>query len=159
MPIPRMDAHMRVGVLRCDGCWSAVTAELPATPDALGDAERLVARMVPAWNITAEHTAAVQEVTRVLVRQAVARESATMVGFALVRHVDGIIVEVCEAVTWSPGAVLLLSLPQPSGLHWCHDAQGQLCGRLLWCGVPTPQRVPSAGAPRSLRGGYRPPVG
>ncbi|MGH3857852.1 MAG: hypothetical protein ACRDR6_31065, partial [Pseudonocardiaceae bacterium] len=38
MPIPRMDAHMRVGVLRCDGCWSAVTAELPATPSARGDA-------------------------------------------------------------------------------------------------------------------------
>ncbi|MGH3832099.1 MAG: hypothetical protein ACRDRS_16915 [Pseudonocardiaceae bacterium] len=159
MPIPRMDAHKRVGVLRCDGCWSAVTAELPATPSALGEAERLVERVVLAWSISAEHAGAVREVTHVLVRQALARESAAMVAFALVRHVDGVIVEVCEAVTWSPGAVLLLNLPQPSGLHWCHDAQGQLCGRLLWCGVPTPQRISSAGAARGVLGGYRPPIG
>lgn len=48
----------------------------------------------------------------------------------------------CEG--WSPGAVLLLSLPQPCGLHWCHDAQGRLCGRVLWCGIrTTPQAYPT----------------
>jgi hypothetical protein len=159
-----MDAHQRTGVLRCDGCWSAATADLPATPNALSDAERLVARVLPAWGITVEHVDAVQAVTRSLVQSALAEASAAMVAFALVRHVDGIIVEVCEAVTWSPGAVMLLSLPQPSGLHWCHNAQGQLCGRLLWCGVRTPpahptQRAPSPGASRGVPGGYRPRVG
>jgi hypothetical protein len=162
MPIPTMEAHQRVGVLRCNGCWSAVTADLPATPSALSDAEHLVARVLPAWGITAEHLDAVQAVTRSLVQPAVAEQTAAMVAFALVRHVDGIIVEICEAVTCSPGAVMLLSLPQPSGLHWCHDAQGQLCGRLLWCGVRTTppahptQRAPTAGASRGVRGGYRP---
>jgi hypothetical protein len=115
MPIPTMEAHQRVGVLRYDGCWSAVTADLPATPSALSDAERLVARVLPAWGIAVEHVDAVQTVTRSLVQAAVARETAAMVTFALVRHVDGIIVEICEAVTFSPGAVMLLSLPQPSG--------------------------------------------
>jgi hypothetical protein len=151
MPIPTMDAHMRAGVLRCDGCWSAATLELSTTPSALTDAKRLVARVLPAWGITAEHIDAAQTVTRSLVQAAVRVETVAMVAFALVRHADGIIVEICEAVTWSPDVVMLLSLPQPSGLHWCHDAQGQLCSRLLWCGVRTPQayptqRVPSAGA-------------
>lgn len=164
MPIPTMDAHMRTGVLRCDGCWSAATLELPTTPSALRDAEHWVARMLPAWGITVEHIDAVQRVTRALVQPAVAEATATMVAFALVRHVDGIIVEVCEAVTYSPNVGMLLDLPQPNGLHWCHDAQGQLCGRLLWCGVrttpqphPTP-RMPSAGTSPSLQGGYRPRV-
>lgn len=165
MPIPTMDAHQRTGVLRCDGCWSAATLELPATPSALEDAERLVARVLPAWGIAVEHSDAVQRVTRSLVQPAVAEATAALVAFALVRHVDGIIVEVCEAVTCSPNVGLLLSLPQPSGLRWCHDATGQLCGRLLWCGIrTTPQahptrRVPSAGASRSVQGGYRPRVG
>ncbi|MBV8539243.1 MAG: hypothetical protein JO364_06360 [Pseudonocardiales bacterium] len=102
--------------------------------------------------------------TRSLLQPAIAEETAAMVAFALVRHVDGIIVEVCEAVTFSPGAVVLLSLPRPSGLHWCHDAQGRLCGRLLWCGVPTPrphptQRVSTAAASGDVRGGYRPRIG
>ncbi|MGH3865355.1 MAG: hypothetical protein ACRDQ4_04300 [Pseudonocardiaceae bacterium] len=152
MPIPRMDAHQRVGVLRCDGCWSAATLELPATPSALTEAEHLVARALPAWGIAAEHIDAVQTVTRSLLQPAVTQETTAMIAFAFVRHVDGIIVEVCEAVTCSPDVVMLLSLPQPSGLHWCHDAQGQLCGRLLWCGIrttpqphPTP-RTPHAGA-------------
>ncbi|HWR46248.1 MAG TPA: hypothetical protein VN327_01335 [Pseudonocardiaceae bacterium] len=164
MPLPTTDAHQRTGVLRCDGCWSVATLELPTTPSALSDAERLVARVLPAWDVVAEHSAAVQTVTRSLLQPAAVQETGATVAFALVRHVDGIIVEVCEAVTWSPGAVMLLSLPQPSGLHWCHNAQGQLCGRLLWCGVPTPpahptQRAPSAWASRSVRSGYRPRVG
>jgi hypothetical protein len=165
MSIPTMDAHQRTGVLRCDGCWSAATLELPATPSALRDAERLVARVLPAWVIAAGHSDAVQTVTSHLVQSAVAEATATMVAFALVRHVDGIIVEVCEAVTCSPDVVMLLNLPQPSGLHWCHDATGQLCGRLLWCGVrttpqtPPTQRIPRAVTSRSMRGGYRPRVG
>ncbi|MGH3719310.1 MAG: hypothetical protein ACRDRI_10840 [Pseudonocardiaceae bacterium] len=142
-----------------------MTADLPATPGALSDAERLVALVLPAWGVTAEHSAAVQTVTRSLVQAALAQVSATMVAFALVRHVDGIIVEICEALPWSLGAVMLLSLPQPSGLHWCHDAQGQLRGRLLWCGIrTTPQPHPTqhahtAEASRGERGGYRPRVG
>lgn len=155
MPIPRMDAHLRVGVLRCDGCWSAATLELPTAPSAHREAQRLVARVLPAWGIATEHIDAVHTVTRSLLQLATAEQTAALIAFALVRHIDGIIVEICEAVTCAPGAELLLSLPQPSGLHWCHDAQGQLCGRLLWCGVrTTPQ--PTAGAARSVRGSYRP---
>lgn len=165
MPIPTMDAHQRTGVLRCDGCWSAATLELPTTPSALRDAEHFVARVLPTWGSTAEHIHAAQRVTRSLLEPAVAEATATMVAFALVRHVDGIIVEVCEAVTYSPNVGMFLDLPQPKGLHWCHDAQGRLCGRLLWCGVQTTpqphptQRMPSAGTSHNLRGGYRPPIG
>jgi hypothetical protein len=140
MPVPTMDAHQRTGVFRCDGCWSAATLELPATPCGLRDAERLVARVLPAWGIAVEHRDAAQRVTRRLVQPAVAEATAAMVAFALVRHIDGVIVEVCEAVTWSPDVRMFLDLPQPRGLHWCHDATGQLCGRLLWSGVRTTLR-------------------
>jgi hypothetical protein len=145
MPIPTMDAHQRVGVLRCDGCWSAAALELPTAPSALGDAQRLVARVLPAWGIAPEHRDAVQTVTCSLLQAATAQQTAAMIAFALVRHADGIIVEICEALTCAPSAQLILSLPQPSGLHWCHDAQGQLCGRLLWCGIRT--RAPAQHIP------------
>ena len=53
-----------------------------------------------------------QTVTRRLVQPAVAEATAAMVAFALVRHIDGIIVEVCEAVTWSPDVRMFLDLPR-----------------------------------------------
>ncbi|MGH3718543.1 MAG: hypothetical protein ACRDRI_06805 [Pseudonocardiaceae bacterium] len=160
-----MNAHQRAGVLRCDGCWNAATAELPATPSALRDAERLVVRVLPTWDITTEHRDTVQTVTHSLLQSAITEQTAAMITFVLIRHIDWIIVEIRQAVTWSPGAVMLLSLSQPSGRYWCHDAQGQLCGRLLWCGVrttPQPhptQHAPTAGASRVVRGGYRPRLG
>jgi len=94
-----------------------VTLDLLATPSALSYAEHWVARVLPAWGGAAEHGDAAQAVTRALVRAAVKRQTAALIALALVRHADGIIVEICEAITWSPGAVLLLSLPQPCGLH------------------------------------------
>lgn len=135
MPIPTMDAHQRTGVLRCEGCQSAATRELPTTPSALRAAKHFVARTLPAWGITAEHLHTVQAVTRSLLQPAVAQVRATTVALTLVRHLDGIIVEICEAVTYSPHVGMFLDLPQPRGLHWWHDAQGRLRGRSLWCGV------------------------
>lgn len=91
-----------------------------------------------------------------IVGAAVAEETAAMVAFTMVRHVDGIIVVVCEAVRSSLGAVMLLSRqaaaqraapvsrrPGPAALVWNPD---------VTTSSPDPRPSPPRGPSRGVRG-------
>ncbi|MGH3854486.1 MAG: hypothetical protein ACRDR6_13525 [Pseudonocardiaceae bacterium] len=155
MTLPSMDDHKRAGVLRCAGCWRAETLMLSATPAGLAAAEELVASTLAAWEVAPDTVVAVQTRTNYLVHAAIddvraampsvgpsrpdpMSSPAGMVGFAVLMHNDGIIVEVCVSVLSALRHAMLLGIPSPFGLHWLrHPQTGEVSGRLLWCGVKT----------------------
>ncbi|MBV9139731.1 MAG: hypothetical protein JO115_02215 [Pseudonocardiales bacterium] len=163
MASPTMEEHQRAGVLRCAGCRRSETGYLSAKPMSLMRAEQITSRTLVAWDIKHEFIEPVQTAMRRLLTWAIEEAAAatitsaapggqdvgpcppSMVGWGLVRHVDGIIVEVCDAGTHSPPTHLYFDLPRPFGLYWWHDDDGRLIGRLLWCGV----RIGAAARQRS----------
>ncbi|MGH3719260.1 MAG: hypothetical protein ACRDRI_10585 [Pseudonocardiaceae bacterium] len=153
MTLPSMDDHKRAGVLRCAGCRRAETLMLSATPAGLAVTEELVASTLAAWEVAPDTVAAVQTRTSYLVQAAIDDVRAAMpsgepsrldpvsgpegmVGFAVLMHNDGIIVEVCVSVLSALRHAMLLGIPSPFGLQWLrHPQTGEVSGRLLWCGV------------------------
>jgi hypothetical protein len=89
-----------------------------------------------------------------------ARSAVSVVGVGIVRHWDGIIVEVSDCLAQSPASRVLLGLPQPYGLQWLRDEANRLIGRLVWCGIRhgfDPPAARAEGRTGGVRrtGGYR----
>lgn len=112
-------------------------------PSAPGYAEQLVVRALLAWGVPRECRGPAQVAMVDLVRWAVADaqprasepSEAAPVVVGVVRHSDGIIIEVTDSLAGSPDHKVLLGLPQPYGLHWLRDGDKRVVGRLVWCGI------------------------